>query len=154
MNREDIVFKEEGLVIHLTSSKTDQEGKGRQIGIAYGSSPESCPVRALKRWIERAEIQEGPLFRSISRHGRLKEKRLQGQAINYMVKKHIKSIGKDPDRYGAHSLRSGLVTQSAINGVGMLSIMEQTGHQSEEIVREYYKPATLFENNASTELGL
>jgi site-specific recombinase XerD len=45
---EDLEFNENGLVVHLRRSKTDPEGQGRKVGIPYGSTPATCPVRALK----------------------------------------------------------------------------------------------------------
>ena len=48
LNSEDLEFNENGLVVHLRRSKTDPEGQGRKVGIPYGSTPATCPVRALK----------------------------------------------------------------------------------------------------------
>ena len=36
-----------GIVIHLRRSKTDQAGRGKDVGIPLGRSPLTCPVRAL-----------------------------------------------------------------------------------------------------------
>jgi site-specific recombinase XerD len=47
---EDVQDLEEGLVVTIRRSKTDQEGAGRKIGIPYGSHPQTCPVRALRAW--------------------------------------------------------------------------------------------------------
>lgn len=45
---------------------------GRKIGIPFGSSPETCPVRAVQAWLEQAGVSSGPLFRSINRHGHIR----------------------------------------------------------------------------------
>jgi len=47
---EDVQPTEDGLIVKLRRSKTDPEGKGRDVGIPYGSSPSTCPVRALAAW--------------------------------------------------------------------------------------------------------
>lgn len=47
---DDVVETEEGLVVTLRKSKTDQEGMGRKIGIPFGSHPHTCPVRAVRAW--------------------------------------------------------------------------------------------------------
>ena len=47
MDVEDISHRDEGLVILLARSKTDQKGEGRCVGIPYGRNPETCPVAAL-----------------------------------------------------------------------------------------------------------
>ncbi len=154
LNVDEVKVEEKGLRVTIRRSKTDQEGKGREVGISRGSSRQTDPVRAFNEWIAASGIESGPLFRSLDRHGNIKSKRLKPYSINRIVKKHAERIGLDKDTVGAHSLRSGLVTQSAMNGVSMLSIMNQTGHRSESVVKEYYEPAQIFDNNASSELGL
>lgn len=58
----DVVRTRDGLVVQVHRSKTDQEGAGRQIGIPYGSTPATCPVRALEDWLAVTGIAGGPLF--------------------------------------------------------------------------------------------
>lgn len=123
-------------------------------GIAFGSSQRTCPVLSLNRWLTNAEIQSGPIFRSVDRHGNIGESALSSRSIANIVKRCVELIGLDPSDYSGHSLRAGTVTQAALNDVGILSIMDQTGHKSERIVKQYYRNATIFKNNASSELGL
>jgi integrase len=59
---ENLASENDGLVILLSRSKTDQEGKGRKVALPYGSSSETCPVRACRNWIDAAGISDGPLF--------------------------------------------------------------------------------------------
>ena len=73
---EDCGFGKDGLTVTLRRSKTDQNGEGRKIGIPYGSNPETCPVRVLQTWLERALLTSGPVFRSINRHGQVQASRL------------------------------------------------------------------------------
>src|SRR2546426_855931 len=56
MTLDDIQFTNDGLVITLRHSKTDQEGEGYDKGIPYGSTPATCPVRALRAWLEASGI--------------------------------------------------------------------------------------------------
>jgi integrase len=79
LNIEDCAFGKDGLTITLRRSKTDQEGAGRKIGIPYGANPETCPVRIVQAWIDTAGIKDGPLFRSITRHGRVRTIRLSAR---------------------------------------------------------------------------
>ena len=67
----DLDFSRAGLVITLRKSKTDQEGRSRRIGIPYGSSEASCPVRSLQAWLESARIVDGPVFRALDRFQRV-----------------------------------------------------------------------------------
>jgi len=66
---ENVRFTDDGLVVTIPKSKTDQEGEGQTVGIPYGSHPESCPVRALAAWLERSGIPSGYLFPAIGRWG-------------------------------------------------------------------------------------
>jgi integrase len=54
----DVVETGEGLKIAVGRSKTDQEGEGHTVGIAYGSNPPTCPVRAWRAWLERSGIED------------------------------------------------------------------------------------------------
>jgi integrase len=92
----DCAFTKDGLTLTLRRSKTDQDGSGRKVGIPYGSNPETCPVRNLQTWIEQAAITTDPLFRSITRHGRLQAARLAGVDVARIVKKLAKRPGLIP----------------------------------------------------------
>ena len=67
---EDLETTPDGLIVRLGRSKTDQEGQGRPVALPYGSDPETCPVRALRSWLDKAGITAGPVFRAIDRRGR------------------------------------------------------------------------------------
>src|ERR671936_1175845 len=59
----DLEFTRAGLIVTVRRSKTDQEGKSRRLGIPFGSSEATCPVRSLQAWLEVARISDGPVFR-------------------------------------------------------------------------------------------
>jgi site-specific recombinase XerD len=144
---EDVVTKDDGLVVKLRRSKTDPEGQGRDVGIPYGSNPSTCPVRAWHAWKTAAGISQGALFRGIDRHGRLGAVRLHKDSIGLIVKRAAEAAGLDPALYAGHSLRAGLATQSYLNGAGELAIMRQTGHRSLAMVRRYIRDGSLFRDN-------
>jgi site-specific recombinase XerD len=154
LNVEDIEKNDKGLVITLRSSKTDQEGVGREIGICYGSDPLSCPVRAYSKWIQKSGIEGGMIFPTMDRHGNIKENRLSGQSIALIVKKMVSQLGLTPDQYSGHSLRAGFVTTAFVNGASTVAVKNQTGHRTDSVLMEYYRPSTLFVNNASSLLNL
>jgi integrase len=58
----DVRLVRDGVRVRLGYSKTDQQGKGREVGIPYGRQIETCPVRALEEWIRVRGSWEGPLF--------------------------------------------------------------------------------------------
>ena len=110
LDAEDCAFGKDSLTVTLPWSKTDQQGTGRKIGIPYGSNPETCPVRTVQAWTELAAIADGPLFRSINRHGHLLLGRLSGIDVARIVKKLAQRAGLDAGKYSGHSLRAGHAT--------------------------------------------
>lgn len=154
LDKEDIEFTREGVIVNLRKSKTDQECNGRKVGIGYGSNCDTCPVRSLQLWLEESGITTGPLFRSINRHGSLQEGKLSDKAVALIVKRSAESAGLDASKYSGHSLRAGLATSAAMAGVSERSIMRQTGHRSTAMVRKYIRQGSLFADNASCQIGL
>ena len=150
----DIAFTDDGLVITLRRSKTDQEGESRKVGIPHGSKPATCPVRNLRAWLETAGISEGPVFRSVDRHGKLGVVALSGRAVALIVKRAARLAGLDAEVFAGHSLRAGLATSAAAAGASERSIMEQTGHRSVQMVRRYIRDGSLFRDNAAAHVGL
>lgn len=150
----DLKIVKEGLVLNIRHSKTDQEGKGESIAIPYGSNEETCPVRAFQAWIRASNIAAGPLYRSINRHHQINENRLSDRAVALIVKRYIEAIGLDERLYSGHSLRSGLATTAAMSGKSERSIMAQTRHRSEAMVRKYIRMGSLFVENAAADIGL
>jgi site-specific recombinase XerD len=154
LDREDVTISSDGLTVLLRRSKTDQEGQGRQIGVPYGSRPETCPVRALLAWLEASRIETGPLFRGVNRHGQLLPGRLSDRAVARVVQRQAEAAGLDATKYAGHSLRAGLATSAAAAGASERAIMNQTGHKSVAMVRRYIREGSLFRENAAAVVGL
>ncbi len=92
---------ERGIVITLPRSKTDQEGRGRDVAIPRIGGP-ICPVAALDSWLATSGIANGPLFRPVSKAGRVLENPLSASALAIIVKRRVARIGLDPARYSGH----------------------------------------------------
>src|ERR671933_1751574 len=150
----DLEFARAGLIVTLRRSKTDQEGKSRRLGIPFGSSDATCPVRSLQAWLEAARISEGQVFRSLDRFQRVQAARLSDKAVALIVKRRAKAVGLDPTRYAGHSLRAGLATSAAAAGVEERVIARQTGHRSMAVLRRYIRDGELFRHNAAAAVGL
>lgn len=156
---EDLKFVEEGIEINLLWSKT---GKRNPL-LPYGSNLVTCPVRALKSWLILAEITEGPIFRSINRHGQISEKSLTGSAIalivkrNHYIKSKIKESLESGDyipSFAGHSLRAGFCTHAANMEVPLHLIMAQVGHTKIETTLKYIRIANKWKENAAMKIGL
>lgn len=145
---EDLSFTNEGLVIHLRRSKTDQLGLGRKVGIPFGRNETTCPVRTLRQWLEAAGITNGAIFRFVDSAGRLHE-RSTDRTVARVVKRCAEAAGLDASKFSGHSLRAGLATSAAMAGKSERTIMNQTGHRSERMVRRYIRDANLFRDNAA-----
>ena len=152
---EDIRFSEEGLVVTIPRSKTDPEGEGHTIGIPYGSHPESCPVRALEKWLARSSITYGCLFTRIGRWGgEVTGQPISDHQLAKIIKRLAHAAGLDADAFSGHSLRSGLATAAAEGGATERAIMDQTRHRSLKQVRKYIRRGSLFRENAAAKSGL
>lgn len=152
LNVADLGFTPEGLVIELRRSKTDQEGQGRRVGIPPGRGRGTCPVEALRAWLQQIPAS-GPLFRSVNRHGQLGG-RLSDRGVALIVQRSAGSAGIDPKLVAGHSLRAGLATAAAAAGVSERAIMAQTGHRSFAMVRRYIREGSLFLENPAAKVGL
>jgi len=142
-----------GLEVRLIRSKTDQEGRGRLLGVCFGSDPATCPVRALRAWRDAAGIGEGPLFRPVL-GGEVRDAALRPYAVARILKVLARRAGMDPSGIAGHSLRAGHATEAARNGASTLAIRRQTGHSSDAMLARYVRVGTLFEDNSSARLGL
>lgn len=152
LHAEDITDDNHGLRVVLRRSKTDQEARGREVGIPYGSNPQTCPVRALRAWREASGIEVGQIFVGMN-HGKVSAAAMNDGGIARLLKKYAKRAGINADIAG-HSLRAGLVTAAAQAGKSEHVIMQQTGHRSTATLRGYIRRATLFEDNAAAGIGL
>ena len=149
----DLSFRSEGLVVNVRRSKTDQLGEGAEVAIAEGAHAATCPVRAVRAWLELAGVAEGAVFRSVDRHGHVGE-RLDGAEVSRIVKRAAKRAGLDASRFSGHSLRAGLATTAAKLGRADRSIMRQGRWASRAMVDRYVRDASLFTDNASAGIGL
>jgi site-specific recombinase XerD len=122
----DLRFTDEGVVI--TSAAANRSGAGASSHIPTLKSRALCPVTALRRWLEEADIHQGPIFRAVDRWGHVRKRRLTAQVVAAVVKQAAVAAGLDPRQYAGHSLRAGFVTQASLDDEDVLRIQEVTGH--------------------------
>jgi integrase len=149
-----IEFRDEGIRIRLARSKTDQQGEGRSVGVPFGVHPETCPVRAVRVWLDQAGIVHGPLFRPVGRAGTIRPDRLTDRSVALIVKRAAEAAGLDSATYAGHSLRSGHATTVAMNDGDERTIQAQLGHASAEMTRRYIREANIFRRSSAGKLGL
>ncbi len=107
------------------------------VAIPPGSRPHLCAVRAWKAWTAVAELDDGPAFRAIDRHGHVSKTRLSDRAVTIVVRRAAAGAGLDADAYSGRSLRLGMILSAAAVGASDEHIMHQTGHRSRRLVRSY-----------------
>ncbi len=151
---DDVRFEDEGLVLRLRRSKTNQEGELEEVAVLYGSDPRTCPVRALQAWLGTSGISEGPLFRAVDRAGRVGRGRLTARIVGERVKKLGARSGLDPHSYAAHSLRSGFATSAARANKSEAAIMRQGRWKSIPVARRYIRAGSRWHDHAGAGIGL
>jgi integrase len=147
LNLADATFERLGLLIRIGRSKTDQDGKGQEVGVHRCPRKAVCPVRALEKWIAARGKWAGPLFPHVLRSGKVTRERLAPRAIARVVKRTAKRAGLDPAKYSGHSLRSGGATAAAAAGADILAIKNQLRHASMRTTEKYIRHGSVFAVN-------
>lgn len=154
LNIEDITFTSDGIILLKRKSKTDQEGRGITIAIPFGRHTHTCPVLALKTWLEESKLESGALFRSIKKGNKRISNRISERSIATIIKEGVLQTGLEPEQYSAHSLRSGHVTTALAAGVAPHVVMKQTTHRNINTLIKYERNKNLFAENSCSGLGL
>ena len=145
---EAVTFDVRGMILALGKTKTDQSGEHDEIAIPFAKG-NACPVKALKDWLKQSHIQSGPVFRAISKGGKVSDRAMNPHSIAQLIKTFALAAGMDPADYSGHSLRAGLATSSAKDGKPFHKIKAQTRHRSDVTLLKYIRDAELFEDNAA-----
>ncbi|WDQ99673.1 site-specific integrase [Devosia sp. J2-20] len=141
---EDLLFTPEGAVLTIRKSKTDWAGRGTLLAIPDGRKFQ--PVTALKEWLHAAAISSGPVIRPMAR-GKVLCRRVEPVMISRTLKCYLQLAGYDPQKFGAHSLRAGFITEAAEAGMEADRIMDHSRHTDPKTVRGYIRRANLFQNH-------
>ena len=141
-NIKDLMLVEDGYLITIHKSKTDQIAEGKTVPIFREAA------RALKTWLIKSGLRKGALFRGIKPDNTFNQS-ISGRTINLIVKRRITLIGLNPDDYGAHSLRAGFLSESSHQGINLTEAMMLSGHKSIKIAQGYCRDNELKYNKAS-----
>jgi site-specific recombinase XerD len=144
----DVRFEPEGMLVSLRVSKTDQEGAGETLAIAYGDRPDLCAVRALREWLDGAGIREDAIFRRIRAGDNLQEARLTDRSVALIVKRHAEAVGLESDLFAGHSLRSGGITAAVREGHDERELARLSRHRDMSVLRGYIQRENAFEDAA------
>jgi integrase len=157
LDAERLTWSSDGVKLLIEKSKTDKEGEGAEVLIVFGRQEDTCPVRSLRRWLDAAEIESGPVFRKVNKAGRIEARRLSEDAVRQILLRRAAQAdvrGSFAEPISPHGLRAGFVTTAYRNGVPDEEIMGHTRHQSLTTMRSYVRRAKLSKNSPSSKLGL
>lgn len=159
LRTDDLTFTEDGLTVLVRSSKTDQQAVGAPVHLPYGSHAATCPVRTVRAWLAVLQADgrgDGPLFRRITRHGRLQDGGMSGAAINDRVRTLAERANvPDAAKFTAHGLRAGGPTEAARRGVPVAHIAEHgRWSKASPVVHEYVRTADAWRDNPMRSIGL
>ncbi|MET3128952.1 site-specific recombinase XerD [Arcicella rosea] len=148
LNLEDLTFSEDGLIVSMGNSKTNQYGDYEEKAIFYSPETVLCPVRTLQTWITTLARGAGPLFVRIRKGDSLTEERLNDKTVNDLVKSYL------GEKYSAHSLRASFITIAKLNGADDSEVMRQTKHKTSAMIIRYTRLENIKQHNAAMKLGL
>ena len=148
----DLERRDEGLLVAIGHSKTDQAGVGQRIAVPAQPGSPYCPVEAVERWTRAANIRSGAIFRSFRRGDVPSPHRLTPQSVAAIVKRGATAIGRDPADFSGHSLRHGFLTQAARNGSDIYRMAAQSRHRDVRTVMGYVQEETRFDGHPGLEM--
>ena len=160
LNCGDVELVPEGFRVTYRRSKTNQEGKRVEAQhVDTGNHDETCPVRALRRWLfllyERHEDDAAsPLFRSVNKGGRVQPGRMALRSVNYIVDELADRAKLELRRLGTHSFRRGHAHQLDKAGVPLQDIADSLGHRNIQTTRGYVDERPRFDRGTTKKLGL
>lgn len=130
-----------GVRIFVRRSKDDPLGRGAHVDIPRGTSPDTCPVEALRIWVGRVGRPSGPLFRVVY-GAQIEPQRMSARAVARAVQRLTERAGIE-GRFGAHSLRSGLATSASARGCTTREIAVHGRWRDERSVGRYIQEARI-----------
>ena len=149
---EHLAWEPEGIVLMLPRSKTDQQGEGMARAVPYGRGV-CCPASALRTWLAAADINDGPLFRSISKWHVVGPDALHAGSVNSILASCAKMVNLDyVPALSSHSLRRGMATSAHRAGASFRDIKRQGGWRHDGTVQGYIEEASQFQENAAGSL--
>ena len=151
---EDLRFCKDGVIVFLAKSKTDQEGIGMEKILPYGNLALTCPVLALKAWLEESKITSGYIFSKIDASGFISYRPLEDHTVARIIKTNPYIRTLDQRKYAGHSLRAGFVTSAVKQKIGQDLIMQQTGHKDISSLQCYIRRGRNIEESAAAQLRI
>lgn len=136
LNIADVTLVGSGLSVRVRRSKTDQEGRGRDVQIPRSRDVAFCPEQAVRQWISTAPSTSVALFRLPQQPYR----RLDRGGVTRILLKRMREAGLETIGYSSHSLRAGFATSAIMSGASFESVIQRTGHRTYGGAAHYVRP--------------
>lgn len=156
IDREHLRFTAEGMTVGIPRAKGDQEGEGARVGIPRGLNPLTCPVRAMETWLQRARIEWGAVFPSLTRGGRPRG-RLRPAGVWFILRRRAERAGLAVDaaeRLSPHGLRAGCITEAYLRGALDEQVMHHARQKSIATTQAYRRRARITRDSPARLLDL
>ena len=155
----DVEFNQEGLVLSIKSSKTDQFREGASLVVAR-TGASTCLVE-MERYFRLGRLSVGShdrVFRAVA-HTKEGERLHKSGGLSYsrlkeLLLEKISQLGMDPGQFGMHSLRAGGATAAANAGVPDCLFMRHGRWRSESAKDGYVKDSLEKRLSVSKNLGV
>ena len=156
----DVKFKEEGMVLSIRSSKTDQFREGDSLLVGRTGAI-TCPVQMMERYFRMGHLNgesHDRVFRAIvnSKGGEMLRKSggLSYSRLRELLLEKISMLGMGPRQFGMHSLRAGGATAAANAGVPDRLFKRHGRWRSESAKDCYVKDSVDSRLSVSKSLGI
>jgi site-specific recombinase XerD len=133
----------QGMICFFPRTKADRQLVGQHFKVPALSR--LCPVAAYTAWTDLAEIENGPVFRGVSRWGHINAQGLHANSITPLLRSILEQAGLlSAGAFSSHSLRRGFANWANDNGWDVRSLMEYVGWRDMKSAMRYIDTADSF----------
>lgn len=137
-------YREKGVVwAYLIETKTTKRGEAPKLPL------KGPAARAMITWLERVGEKVGPLFRPISKSDEILPRMMNPTAVREILRHRLTLAGLPVDFASPHGLRSGFLTQAALDGAPIQAAMRLSLHRSVNQASHYYDDVEIEHNPAT-----
>lgn len=137
------VIPGQGMKVYLPRSKTDRDNQGQVLPVP--SLRRLCPVAAYQDWVCQIGLSEGPVFRKVTRWGRLQDTGLNPASITKLFRTALADAGiEESASYSSHSMRRGFSSLANEKGWGAKQLMDYVGWKNIDTALRYIDPVDPF----------
>jgi len=149
LQRRDVVFGRDGLVVKLRSGKTQKDGAVVEVAVVPAENKLVCPVRALRELVDSHD--EEHVFSKSMKEAILIDVAMPANQMRAIVLRWVKraKLPEPPagQSYSPHSLRAGSITSAAMRDLPDWRIMEHSRHKTFSVYAKYIRNARKFKGH-------